>query len=140
MYCRNCGNNLDDNAAACTKCGFDPRKGGKYCPNCGSEVNEGQVICVKCGVSLANSAGSTASAPAQSAPKDRIVYILLALFLGGFGVHNFYAGYKDKGIIQLIVNILGGAATCGLATIGVCIWAVVEAVTVKQDAAGVPFK
>ena len=28
--------------------------------------------------------------------KDRTTYLLLAFFLGTYGVHNFYAGYTDK--------------------------------------------
>lgn len=27
-------------------------------------------------------------------PKSRLAYILMGLFLGGLGVHNFYAGYN----------------------------------------------
>ena len=38
-------------------------------------------------------------------PKSRLIYILLALFLGGFGVHNFYAGYTGKGVAQLLLTI-----------------------------------
>ena len=37
--------------------------------------------------------------------KDRTTYLLLAFFLGTYGVHNFYAGYTDKAKIQLILGI-----------------------------------
>jgi hypothetical protein len=36
----------------------------------------------------------TESAPTTAAPKSRTVYILLAVFLGAYGVHNFFAGDK----------------------------------------------
>ena len=52
MYCRNCGNEVDAQAVACTKCGLPPDIKTNHCPNCGSETNEEQIICVKCGVSL----------------------------------------------------------------------------------------
>ena len=52
MYCKNCGNELNENAVACLKCGCDPKKGNKNCPSCGVETNPNQVICVKCGGSL----------------------------------------------------------------------------------------
>ena len=32
MYCKNCGNELNENAVACLKCGCDPKKGNKNCP------------------------------------------------------------------------------------------------------------
>ena len=37
--------------------------------------------------------------------KDRTTYILLAVFLGTYGVHNFYAGYSEKAKSQLILGI-----------------------------------
>ena len=41
--------------------------------------------------------------------KDWLVTLLLCLFLGGIGVHRFYAGNIGTGILQLIT--LGG---CGI--------------------------
>ena len=38
MYCRNCGEQIDSNAAICVKCGFAKGTGVKYCANCGKEV------------------------------------------------------------------------------------------------------
>lgn len=31
-----------------------------------------------------------------------VIYILLALFLGGIGMHDFYAGKTAKGVIKLL--------------------------------------
>lgn len=67
--------------------------------------------------------------------KDRVVYVLLAVFLG-MGIHNFYAGYNNRGLIQLLVSIL----TCFLGFFPMWIWGIVEACTVTQDANGVRFK
>lgn len=77
------------------------------------------------------------SAPAQQNPeaKDRVAYVLLAVLLG-IGIHNFYAGYTTRGIIQLLVSIL----SCGILWFFMWIWAIVEACTVTQDANGVRFK
>ncbi len=65
-------------------------------------------------------------------PKNRLVYILLAIFLGVFGVHNFYAGYIGRGVAQLLLTLLS------LFTLSfvVFVWVVVEIVTVKTDATG----
>ena len=67
--------------------------------------------------------------------KDRVAYILLAVLLG-FGIHNFYAGYKRNGLIQLLCSFL----SCGLLWLPMWIWSIVEACTVTVDADGVPFK
>lgn len=37
------------------------------------------------------------------APKSRLIAGLLGILLGGFGVHNFYLGYKMKGTLQVII-------------------------------------
>jgi TM2 domain-containing membrane protein YozV len=67
--------------------------------------------------------------------KDRVAYVLLAVLIG-FGIHNFYAGYTNRALIQLLVSIL----TCGIGWIFMWIWGIVEACTVMQDANGVRFK
>ena len=43
--------------------------------------------------------------PVVGAPKQWIVAVLLAFFLGTLGIHNFYLGYTTKGIIQLVLTI-----------------------------------
>lgn len=71
-----------------------------------------------------------------SQPKERMIFILLGVFLGGLGAHNFYAGYTAKGAIQLLISLLSG----GMASIFVWIWVIIEICTVQTDAQGVPFK
>jgi TM2 domain-containing membrane protein YozV len=67
--------------------------------------------------------------------KSRVAYVLLAVFLGAFGGHNFYAGYAKKGTIQLCLTLF----TCFYGSFISWIWAIVEACTVKQDDDGVIF-
>ena len=43
--------------------------------------------------------------PVVGAPKQWIVAVILAFFLGTLGIHNFYLGYTTKGIIQLVLTI-----------------------------------
>ncbi|MBR7095257.1 MAG: zinc ribbon domain-containing protein [Clostridia bacterium] len=49
MYCKNCGEEVNENAAICVKCGFSVGVGTKYCAHCGKELAEGQAICMNCG-------------------------------------------------------------------------------------------
>ena len=52
MYCKNCGEAMNDNQAVCLKCGVEAGTGNSFCPNCGNAVNPEAVFCVNCGVSL----------------------------------------------------------------------------------------
>jgi TM2 domain-containing membrane protein YozV len=83
--------------------------------------------------------GYAAPAPAAMdsyAPrKSRVVFVLLAIFLGAFGGHNFYAGYVKKAVIQLCITIL----SCFAGSLVSWIWAIVEACVVNQDDDGVAF-
>ncbi len=54
--------------------------------------------------------------------KSATTAALLALFLGYYGVHNFYLGYKSKAIIQLILTL----SLLGFFISGV--WAIAEAI------------
>jgi TM2 domain-containing membrane protein YozV len=68
-------------------------------------------------------------------PKTRVIFVLLGIFLGVFGVHNFYAGYVKKGSIQLCVTLL----SCFYGAVVSWIWAIVEICTVNKDAEGKQF-
>ncbi len=68
---------------------------------------------------------------------SRVAYVLLGLFLGALGVHNFYAGYVGRGIAQLLITIFLFWLIIPL--IAVIIWNIVEICTVSQDAKGVAF-
>ncbi len=70
--------------------------------------------------------------------RNRLVYILLALFLGGLGIHNFYAGYKKKAIIQLLCVLPG--AILFIPAIIEFIWVLVDICTVTKDADGKAFE
>ena len=70
-------------------------------------------------------------------PKSRVVYILLALFLGTFGIHNFYAGYVGRGLAQLLITIFLFWLVVPL--LAVWIWVIVEMIVIDKDAQGVKF-
>ncbi len=46
--------------------------------------------------------------------EKKMVAGILAILLGGLGIHKFYLGYKQEGIIMLLVSVIGGAVTCGV--------------------------
>lgn len=74
--------------------------------------------------------------------KSKIAAGVLGIVIGAFGIHNFYLGYTKKALIQLLVSLLGGMLTCGLATLAMEIWGLVEGIqiltgSIKADANGV---
>jgi len=71
----------------------------------------------------------------QNPPKSRTAFVLLGIFLGALGIHNFYAGYTGKAVGQLCLTIL----TCFYGGIISWIWAVVEICIVEQDSTGLRF-
>ncbi len=71
------------------------------------------------------------------AAKARWVFILLGLFLGTLGIHNFYAGYNQKGVTQLLIAVIGSLVVVG--PIVSAIWAIIDICTITKDAEGVQF-
>jgi TM2 domain-containing membrane protein YozV len=45
--------------------------------------------------------------------EKKMVAGILGILLGGLGIHKFYLGYKQEGLIMLLVALIGGAVTCG---------------------------
>lgn len=101
-----------------------------FCRKCGQQILEEAVICVHCGVST----GKSMSTGVNPGAKTRLTYILLGIFLGGFGIHNFYAGYTRKAVAQLLISIFTGWLIVPL--IGIFIWVIVEICTVTHDSQG----
>ena len=67
--------------------------------------------------------------------KTRVIFVLLGIFLGALGVHNFYAGYVKKGTMQLCVTLL----SCFYGAVISWPWAIVEICVVNKDADGTQF-
>lgn len=67
-----------------------------YCFACGAQIDSRAEICPKCGVR--QPAATLAARPA----KDKTTAALLAIFLGGFGIHKFYLGKTALGVIYLV--------------------------------------
>lgn len=100
MYCKNCGNEMNENAAVCLSCGAAKGTGKSFCSVCGAPVNENAVVCLKCGSGI-----SVQSDNGQKSEKTKIVAGLLAIFLGHLGIHWFYLGFKNKGITNILLCV-----------------------------------
>lgn len=99
-----------------------------FCKECGKEIPDSAIVCMGCGVPTSNK--STLS-------KSRLTYILLGIFLGSLGIHNFYAGYTGRAIAQLSISLLLGWLIIPI--FAVIIWALIEICIIDKDATGIYF-
>lgn len=87
----------------------------------------------------------------QPKPKSRLVALLLCLFLGSFGVHNFYYGQTKVGINKLILLAVGTVLTVifigAFLLMALSIWVFIDLILIAvgggymaTDSDGVPTK
>lgn len=127
MFCRNCANPLDDVAVVCVKCGAPRGQGVAFCFNCAAPTPQGAAVCTNCGAPLTQ--------PIQGEQKSKMTAGLLGIFLGYFGIHNFYLGFTNRAILQIVLTVV----TCGAAGL----WGFIEGIliltgSINKDANGVP--
>lgn len=96
-----------------------------YCKYCGKEIEKDQDVCLNCGKVLNNKTPKSTT----SGEKSKIVAGLLGIFLGSFGIHNFYLGYTGKATAQLLMTVL----TCGILSFVSAIWGVIEGILILTD-------
>ncbi len=70
------------------------------CPNCGTPVAADARFCPRCGADL--SAAAARPAMPYISPYNRLVALLLCIFVGYLGVHRFYVGKIGTGILWLL--------------------------------------
>ncbi len=73
-----------------------------YCSNCGKELSDQAVSCPNCGHPVRPASMNPGYDRTKSvSPKSRLATLLLAIFLGYFGVHRFYVGKIGTGILMI---------------------------------------
>lgn len=58
----------------------------------------------------------------------KLIAGILAIVLGGFGIHKFILGYNQEGIILLILTLVLGIITCGIAASAAWIIGLIEGI------------
>ena len=68
--------------------------------------------------------------------KSQLIYVILALFLGAFGIHNFYANRWGRGLTQLLLTIGTGFWGAIISSL----WSVINIFTIETDGDGRSFE
>ncbi len=136
----------------CPKCGRETQDKTKFCGWCGADMNnpfqtkekpiQPEVMDEK-DVKRQQSKETNPNPNPMLEPKSKLVAGLLAIFVGGLGIHNFYLGYTQRGIAQLILSTVGSIFIIG--PIISWLWALIEGIQIftgeiNKDANGVRFK
>ena len=95
VKCKECGHEVSDTASVCPNCGAPVIK-DIYCQKCVTRIPENIQYCPSCGAR---------TGCAGKPRKDKTAAGLLAIFLGGLGIHYFYMGKTTAGIISLILGL-----------------------------------
>ena len=99
----------------------------KFCKECGEKIAKKAVVCPKCGCQVENTASAAPqivienqnqNVQSQNAvpvgkEKNKWVALLLLLFFGAVGGHNFYEGKVGMGVLYIF--------TLGLLGVGVIV-------------------
>lgn len=131
----------------CTKCGSKLELNDTVCPNCGALIKDRvvkeEVVAEKVddtkseGNTYSNSNNTSINNTYNPQAKNKVVAGLLGIFLGGFGVHNFYLGYTGKAVAQLLITVL----SCCMLSFVSSIWGFIEGIlilsgNINKDADG----
>ena len=115
-FCHACGRALHMSARTCPSCGAEqsqlpqlvptvaqapasvsgPLGPQKYCEACGSAIHAAAAACPRCGAPQLSAVVNGAN------QKSKTTAVVLALLLGGIGVHKFYLGRPVMGIVYLV--------------------------------------
>lgn len=116
MYCRTCGNKMNDNAELCVKCGVRKNVGTDFCQICGAKTTASMTSCKQCGARLMKAMSSTQmKKKAVSKGKKTLGTILLVL-----GIILIIAMIANIGVSFIESNRyeamshMSGAGRCGI--------------------------
>ena len=145
-FCMRCGSDDIDQNGVCQKCGQvvnEPAAPQAGCvppqPNQAPQYGQPQYGQPQYGQPQYTQYNGYNQYPAQAGQKSRMAAGLLGIFLGAFGIHNFYLGFTSKAVAQLLISVL----SLGLLSWASGIWGLIEGIMIltrryNVDANGVP--
>ncbi len=81
-----------------------------FCSNCGTPLPENSKFCPSCGKSVeqqtnTNIPPAPAPCPPASSEDKKTVAGILAILIGGLGIHYFYIGKTTAGILTILLSL-----------------------------------
>ena len=145
-FCYNCGAAIQEAQIVCVKCGVSLSSVGAGNVSLGkstrgeaSEAPRSSLVDQIKGLfkpAVLPPRTPDIEALAAGPAKSRKVYLLLGWFLGGWGIHNFYAGYRQRALAALLCSII--PPCCFVLGIASLIGAIQDLINTRRDAAGRP--
>ena len=141
-YCFSCGAIINKEAEICPHCGVNQLNRATtsiqdvHCFSCGELIKKEAEICPKCGVRQFSSSQQTKTS-GSDLNDSWLTILLLSIFLGGFGAHQFYAGKGGKGAAMLVLSLVGWITSWLIVgifvLIGVFIWQIIDIVNIATQ-------
>lgn len=123
INCKECGQQISDSASVCPHCGA-PVIRDVFCPSCGTKVPENVKFCPNCGGQI-----YPVSETAKAGKKDKLVAGLLAIVLGGLGIHYFYLGKTTAGVLTIVISLV----SCGIWPVVMFIQGILMLIMSEED-------
>lgn len=97
-------------------------EGPKYCSQCGAALESNAAFCKSCGAKVGIPDQETQASQQQNptasmiypTDKNKVAAGVLAILLGGIGVHKFYLGQIGLGIVYVLFCWTGIPSLAGL--------------------------
>lgn len=116
MFCKYCGKEIEDGKEVCAECSSNQTK-----------VEEPkQEVVVEAPKVEYNNTNVNRNTTSSVDQKSKLAAGLFGIFLGAFGVHNFYLGFTGKAVAQLLITIL----SCGCLSFVSAIWGLIEGILI----------
>lgn len=82
MFCKNCGNELEEGALFCSKCGTHKDSTDKYlyCERCGTKITEDAAFCIGCGTPIPEEILENRKKQVEEDTAAKIIWII-AIFI-----------------------------------------------------------
>lgn len=134
ISCPECSKEVSDQSKTCIHCGFPIEKslmvkGGLLSGN--PAYAKGNLGGEKPFATDSYSASEAHIASERFSDRKRGTYIILGLFLGGFGIHNYYAGYYGTAVCQGVTAMT--SIFFPILSLFLFGWITYELFTVKKD-------
>lgn len=126
MFCKYCGKEIEDGKEVCEECAS---KETKVEETKTEELKKEEVV-VEAPKAENNNTNTNSTVnntnTANTTQKSKLAAGLFGIFLGSFGVHNFYLGFTGKAVAQLLITVL----SCGCLSPVSAIWGLIEGILI----------